>query len=79
MNRAISKVLTLAVKGFAMAIRGVGIAVGFIRRQIENLQRLLGKDVPLVVEIEKVPKSIEEANVKLGKQQTLFEKIGLKI
>jgi len=74
-GKAISKVLTLAVKGFAMAIRGVGIAVGFIRRQIENLQRLLGKDVPLVVEIEKVPKSIEDANVKLGKQQTLFEKI----
>ena len=74
-GRAISKVLTFAVKAFAGAVRAVAKAVGFVREQIENLLRLLGKDIPLVIEIQKVPEAIENANVKLGKQQTLFEKI----
>jgi hypothetical protein len=34
---------------------------------------LIGKDI--VVEISKAPKAVEETNIKLGKQQTLFEKI----
>ena len=72
-GRAISKVLTVAVKAFAAAVRGVAKAVGFVRRQIENLLRLIGKDI--VVEIQKAPKAVEETNIKLGKQQTLFEKI----
>ena len=72
-GRAISKVLTVAVKAFAKAVRAVAKAVGFVRRQIGNLLRLLGKDI--VVEISKAPKAVEETNIKLGKQQTLFEKI----
>jgi hypothetical protein len=74
-GRAISKVLTFAVKAFAGAVRAVAKAVGFVREQVERLLRLLGKDIPLVIDIQKVPKAIENANVKLGKQQTLFEKI----
>jgi len=72
-GKAISKVLTVAVKAFATAVRAVAKAVGFVRRQIENLLRLIGKDI--VVEISKAPKAVEETNIKLGKQQTLFEKI----
>jgi hypothetical protein len=74
-GRAISKVLTFAVKAFAGAVRAVARAVGFVREQVERLLRLLGKDIPLVIDIQKVPEAIENANVKLGKQQTLFEKI----
>jgi hypothetical protein len=74
-GRAISKVLTFAVKAFAGAVRAVARAVGFVREQVERLLRLLGKDIPLVIDIQKVPEAIEDANVKLGKQQTLFEKI----
>ena len=74
-GRAISKVLTFAVKAFAGAVRAVAKAVGFVREQVERLLRLLGKDIPLVIDIQKVPEAIENANVKLGKQQTLFEKI----
>ena len=74
-GRAISKVLTVAVKAFAAAVRTVARAVGFVRRQVENLLRLLGKDIPLVVEINKVGESVDSTNVKLGKQQTLLEKI----
>ena len=74
-GRAISKTLTVVVKAFAGAVRAVARAVGFVRRQVENLLRLLGKDIPLVVEIDKVGKSVDDTNVKLGKQQTLFEKI----
>ena len=74
-GRAISKVLTVVVKGFAAAVRAVARAVGFVRRQVENLLRLLGKDIPLVVEVDKVNKSVIDTNAKLGKQQTLFEKI----
>jgi hypothetical protein len=74
-GRAISKTLTVVVKAFAAAVRAVARAVGFVRRQVENLLRLLGKDIPLVVEIDKVGKSVDDTNVKLGKQQTLFEKI----
>ena len=72
-GRAISKVLTFAVKAFATAVRAVAQAVGFVRKQIESLLRLLGKDI--VVEIQKAPKEVEKTNIKLGKQQTLFEKI----
>ena len=72
-GKAISKVLTVAVKAFATAVRAVAKAVGFVRRQIENLLKLIGKDI--VVEISKAPKAVEETNIKLGKQQTLFEKI----
>ena len=74
-GRAISKVLTFAVKAFAGAVRAVAKAVGFVREQVERLLRLLGKDIPLVIDIQKVPEAIENANTKLGKQQTLFEKI----
>ena len=74
-GKAISKVLTVAVKAFAAAVRTVGKVVGFLRRQVENLLRALGKDIPVVIEIQKIPDAIDSANIKLGKQQTLFEKI----
>ncbi len=38
---AIGFILTKAVKGFAMAIRGVAKAVGFLREQFQNLITLL--------------------------------------
>ena len=46
---AIGKTLAFAVKAFATAVilRGIGQAVGFVRRQIENLLRALGVDIPL--------------------------------
>tara|TARA_R110002012_G_scaffold269596_1_gene453712 strand:- start:40 stop:1602 length:1563 start_codon:yes stop_codon:yes gene_type:complete len=74
-GRAISKVLVFAVKALAGAIRAVGNATNFIKRQIEDIQRLLGFDVPFVVEIEKGKKVIKEVNFDLVKQKTLFEKI----
>ena len=72
-GRAISKVLTVAVQAFAGAVRAVGKAVGFLRNQVNRIKRLLGIDIP--IEIEKSEEAVEEINVKLGKQQTLFEKI----
>ncbi len=72
-GRAISKVLTVAVKGFAIAVRAVGKAVGFLRDQVNRIKRLLGMDIP--IEIQKSEEAVEEVNAKLGKQQTLFEKI----
>jgi hypothetical protein len=72
-GRAISKVLTVAVKAFAGAVRAVGKAVGFLRDQVNRIKRLLGMDIP--IEIRKSVEAVEEINVKLGKQQTLFEKI----
>jgi len=72
---AISKVLVFAVRAFAGALRAVGNATSFIKRQIENIQRLLGFDVPFVVEIEKGQKVIKEVNLDLVKQKSLFEKI----
>ena len=72
-GRAISKVLTVAVKGFAIAVKAVGTAVGFLRDQVNRIKRLLGMDIP--IEIQKSEEAVEEVNVKLGKQQTLFEKI----
>ena len=72
---AIGKVLVVAVKAFAAAVRATGKAVGFIRRQIENIQRMLGKEIPLVVEIEKSAKATEEVNLNLTKELTLLEKI----
>ena len=74
-GKVISKVLTFAVKAFAGAVRAVGNATGFIRRQIEQIQRLLGFDVPFVVEIEKGKKVIKEVNIDLVEQKSLFEKI----
>ena len=52
---AIGFILTKAVKGFAMAVRGVAKAVGFLREQFENLITLLNK-IPLV-------------NIQIGKTQ----------
>ena len=52
---AIGFILTKAVKGFAMAIRGVAKAVGFLREQFQNLITLLNK-IPLV-------------NIQIGKTQ----------
>ena len=72
-GRAISKVLTVAVKAFAGAVRAVGKAVGFLRDQVNKIKRLLGMEIP--IEIEKSVEAVEEVNVKLGKQQTLFQKI----
>jgi len=74
-GKVISKVLTFAVKAFAGAVRAVGNATGFIRRQIEDIQRLLGFEVPYVVEIDKGKKVIKEVNLDLVKQKSLFEKI----
>jgi len=74
-GRAISKVLVFAVRALAGAIRAVGNATNFIKRQIEQIQRLLGFDVPFVIEIEKGKKVIKEVNFDLVKQKTLFEKI----
>ncbi|QGZ18159.1 tape measure protein [Pelagibacter phage HTVC111P] len=74
-GKVISKVLTFAVKAFAGAIRAVGNATGFIRRQIEQIQRLLGFEVPFVIEIEKGKKVIKEVNLELVKEKSLFEKI----
>ena len=74
-GKVISKVLTFAVKAFAGAVRAVGNATGFIRRQIEDIQRLLGFEVPFVVEIDKGKKVIKEVNFDLVKQKSLFEKI----
>jgi phage tail tape-measure protein len=78
-GNVISKVLVFAVKAFAGAVRAVGNATAFIRRQIENIQRLLGFDVPFVVEIEKGRKVIKEVNFDLVKQKTLFEKISAEL
>ena len=78
-GNVISKVLTFAVRAFAGAVRAVGNATGFIRRQIEEIQRLLGFEVPFVVEIDKGKKVIKEVNFDLVKQKTLFEKIGEEI
>ena len=74
-GRAISKVLTFAVKAFAGAVRAVAKAVGFVREQVENLLRLLGKDIPLVIEIQKVPDAVGKANKKAKEQKSLFEKV----
>ena len=47
-GNVISKVLVFAVKAFAGAVRAVGNATSFIRRQaLEDIQRLLGFDVHL--------------------------------
>ena len=52
---AIGFILTKAVQGFAMAVRGVAKAVSFLRNQYENLIRLLNK-IPFV-------------NIEIGKTQ----------
>jgi len=50
---ALGKTLALAVKTFATAVRGIGQAVGFVRRQVENLLRALGVEIPMTLEIQK--------------------------
>ena len=72
-GKAISKVLTLAVKAFSAAIRGVANAVSFLKRQVEAIQRLLGFDVPLVVEIKKAKEETVKLNSNLIKTKTLAE------
>ena len=56
-GRAISKVLTVAVKAFAAAVRAVGKAVGFLRNQVNRIKRLLGMEIP--IEIEKGEKAVD--------------------
>ena len=46
-----------------------------LARQIEDIQRLLGFEVPFVVEIDKGKKVIKEVNFDLVEQKSLFEKI----
>jgi len=72
----ISKTLVFAVKAFAGAVRAVGNATAFIRRQIENIQRLLGFDVPYVIEIEKGTQKIKETNKNLIVTKDIFTKVG---
>ena len=70
---AIGKTLAFAVKAFATAVRGIGQAVGFVRRQIENLLRALGVDIPLTVEIIKSSEAAQELSAGLVKAKTILE------
>ena len=72
---AIGKVLAVAVKAFAAAVRGVAKAVGFLRDQYNNLMKLFGKDIPIVKEMKKVEKTTEAISVNLNKQETTLQKI----
>ena len=72
-GRAISKVLTVAVKAFAAAVRTVGKVVGFLRRQVENLLRALGVDIPLTIEIQKSADAAKELTDGLVKAKSLLE------
>ena len=72
---AIGKVLTLAVKGFASAVRGVGKAVGFLRRQYHSLLKLFGKEIEVVDQMKKVEESTKEINIQLTKTKTILEEI----
>jgi hypothetical protein len=56
----IGKILTVAVKSFAAAVRGVAKAVSFLRNQYENLIRLLNK-IPFVnIEIGKTQEAVND-------------------
>ena len=70
---AIGKTLAFAVKAFATAVRGIGQAVGFVRRQVENLLRALGVDIPLTVEIAKSSEAAKELTAGLVKAKTVLE------
>ncbi len=72
---AIGKVLTLAVKGFAAAVRGVGKAVGFLRRQYHSLLKLFGKEIEVVEQMKKVEDSTKEINIQLTKTKTILEEV----
>ena len=72
-GRAISKVLTVAVKAFATAVRAVATAVGFVRKQLENLKRLLGMEIP--EEVQKITEAVEETSISLVKQESLIQKV----
>jgi hypothetical protein len=71
--KAIGKTLAFAVKAFATAVRGIGQAVGFVRRQVENLLRALGVDIPLTVEIAKSSEAAKELTAGLVKAKTVLE------
>ncbi len=71
--KALGKTLAFAVKAFATAVRGIGQAVGFVRRQIENLLRALGVDIPLTVEIVKSSEAAQELSAGLVKANTILE------
>jgi len=59
-GKAISTVLTVAVKGFAMAIRGVAKAVGALKSGYDSLLRTLNK-IPFVnIEISDTQKAINQ-------------------
>ena len=72
---ALGKTLATAVKAFATTVRGIGIAVGFVRRQVENLLRALGVDIPMTIEIQKSADAAEELDKGLTKSKTTMEKV----
>ena len=72
---AIGKVLTLAVKAFAAAIRGVAKAVGFLREQYNNLLKLFGKEITIVKEFKKAEHHATELNIQLTKSKTILEEV----
>jgi len=60
-GRAISGVLTIAVKGFAMAIRGVAKAVGVVKDAYVGFINILNK-IPFVnIEIEKTQQAVNDS------------------
>jgi hypothetical protein len=67
---AIGFILTLAVKGFASAVRGVGKAVNFLRTTYENLIHLLNK-IPFV-NIE-IGKTQDKINIGAGVYQHIID------
>ena len=67
---AIGFILTLAVKGFASAVRGVGKAVNFLRTTYEDLIHLLNK-IPFV-NIE-IGKTQDKINIGAGVYQHIIE------
>ena len=71
---ALGKTLATAVKAFATTVRGIGIAVGFVRRQVENLLRALGVDIPMTLEITKSAEKAEDLGVELIKSKTTLQK-----
>ena len=73
---AIGKVLTVAVKAFAAAVRGVARAVGFLREQYNNLLKLFGKEITIVKEFKKAEHHATELNIQLTKSKTILEEVG---
>ena len=72
---AIGKVLTVAVKAFAAAVRGVARAVGFLREQYNNLLKLFGKEITIVKEFKKAEHHATELNIQLTKSKTILEEV----